>query len=113
MTFPDHPLWYILDEDGETPVRATVEECALWLSTEHHRKIVEQTQIGDYQVSTVFLGLDHNMSMAPGKPVLWETMIFGPDDEGYQERYTSYKEAKLGHKKAVWQVRSEQNVKAS
>ena len=112
--FPTMPCFYILDEDGETPVRATTEECAMWLATgaNAHRCIVEQTIIGQVQVSTVFLKLDHNMSMAPGKPVLWETMIFG---EGYstQERYTSLVDAKLGHKRSVWQVRSDLNVKAS
>lgn len=114
MTFPQMPLWYILGEDGQTPIQATVEQAALWLSTNHHKKIVEQTKIGSVQVSTVFLGLDHNMSLAPGKPVLWETMIFGDGDE-YQQRYTSYKDAKLGHKRAVWKVRGvrPKNVKAS
>ena len=118
MTFPEWPHWYILGEDGQTPIRSTVEQCALWLSTNHHKKILEKTRVGNVETSTVFLGLDHSMSMAPGKPVLWETMIFGSDcsdDEQYQERYTSYKDAKLGHKRAVWRVRGEKpkNVEAS
>jgi len=34
--------------------------------------------------------------------VLWETMIFGgPNDQEYQERYTSYEDAVEGHKVAV------------
>ena len=111
MNFPYMPNFYILDEDGETPIRATPEECAVWLATNHHKCIVESTIINEVQVSTVFLKLDHDMSMAPGKPVLWETMIFGL---GYmfQDRYTSLKDAKLGHKKAVWKVRGELDVKA-
>ena len=110
--FPQMPCFYILDEDGETPVRATPEECAVWLSANHHKCIVDKTVIGEHEISTVFLKLDHNMSMAPGKPVLWETMIFGGKNL-VQERYTSLSEAKLGHKRLVWQLRSELDVKAS
>jgi len=106
------PYFYILDEDGQTPIRATAEECALWLSTEHHRKIVDRTEVParyddeqDCTVSTVFLGLDHALALAPGKPVLWETMIFGGANHMYQERYSSYKDAKLGHTRALWIAR--------
>ncbi len=112
--FPEMPCFYILDEDGETPVRATPEECAVWLATNHHRCIVEKTTIGDVEISTVFLKMDHNMSVAPGKPVLWETMTFGGNNhDSVQWRYTSLKEARIGHKKMIWKLRGEAHVKAS
>ncbi len=40
-----------------------------------------------------------------GPPVLFETMIFGGPEHGYQERYTSWTEAEEGHKRAVFRAR--------
>jgi hypothetical protein len=51
-------------------------------------------------VSTIFLGLDHSFQ-PDGPPVLFETMIFGGQHDQYQERYTTYELALLGHAKAV------------
>lgn len=36
---------------------------------------VGRTRIGEFLVSTVFLGMDHDWS-CKGPPVLWETMVF-------------------------------------
>lgn len=62
----------------------------------------------DIQVSTVFLGVDHNFSTT-GPPILWETMIFGmPEESDLNERmwrYASYREAYDGHQSAVRQVK--------
>lgn len=63
---------------------------------ETQNRIVEQTKIGDVEVSTVFLGLDH--SFGNGKPLLFETMIFGGKEDGYTERYSTWDEAVKGHK---------------
>lgn len=65
-------------------------------------RIVEQTNIGEVFVSTVFLGLDHRFGK--GKPLLFETMIFGGDEDGFQERYTSWDLAYDGHHKACAMV---------
>jgi hypothetical protein len=67
------------------------------MTTEERR--VALTTIGDITVSTVFLGIDHNWS-GEGPPVLWETMIFGMEDEPCW-RYSSEKEALEGHEQAV------------
>ncbi len=64
----------------------------------HHRVALDL--IGDVKVSTVFLGIDHRFNGA-GDPILWETMIFGGEHGGYQERYTSLDDAKAGHAKAL------------
>ena len=62
-------------------------------------------------VSTVFLGLDHNFANMTGeqpmyKPILFETMIFGttqlPD---YQDRCCTWAEAEQMHEFAVAQLR--------
>ena len=68
-------------------------------------EIIEGIKIGNkalgtpVKISTVFLGLDHNFGA--GKPLLFETMIFGGKHDGYQERYSTYKEAEKGHQKAL------------
>jgi hypothetical protein len=62
----------------------------------------------DVRVSTVFLGLDHGYGSS--KPVLWETMIFGgQNDQAYQERYASYEQALEGHQKAINFIKTENN----
>ena len=59
-----------------------------------------QSSLGKVWVSTIFLSIDHNLT-GVGDPVLFETMIFGGKHDGYQRRYTTYKDAKAGHKAAV------------
>ena len=51
--------------------------------------------IGEAQVSTVFLGLNHRHDA--GAPLLYETMIFGGDHDEYQVRYTTREAAAAGH----------------
>jgi hypothetical protein len=95
--------WYILDNNHK-PVPTDVSTASKWMEDNLNRKIVKQENINDdIHVSTVFLGLDHAMPWGKDKtPVLWETMIFGgPNDQEYQERYTSYEDAVEGHKVAV------------
>lgn len=58
----------------------------------------------DVLVSTVFLGLNHGG--INGKPLWFETMVFGGEFGGYQERYETYREAEEGHDKIVAGVRS-------
>ena len=68
-----------------------------WFETaERH---VANDRLGEAQISTVFLGIDHNFG--GGRPILFETMIFGGEHDGYQERYHTWKEAEKGHKKAL------------
>ena len=88
---------------GKEPKQVNdVLEWASWLETAN--RIVEQTQFGDVQVSTVFLGLDY--SYGEGPPLLFETMIFGGTNDGYQERYCTWDEAEQGHKVACELVKS-------
>jgi hypothetical protein len=91
--------WYILNNNNK-PIPASIIEAADWLEEGSDRRTVKRDEIGDILVSTVFLGLDHSWTPG-GKPVLWETMIFGGEHDQYQERYTSHKDALEGHKKAL------------
>lgn len=84
---------YILE--GKIPKQCDdISEWARQFQTQN--RIVEQTKIGNVKISTVFLGVDH--SFDGGKPLLFETMIFGGDEDGYQERYSTWDEAVIGHK---------------
>jgi len=72
-----------------------------WLEKAKGKRIVKQDFLPNgYYVSTVFLGLDHNLT-GKGKPLLFETMIFDHLIEGkhdlYQYRYSTWKEAMQGH----------------
>jgi len=77
-----------------------------------------KTEVGDYIVSTVDLGIDH--SFGDGPPLYYETMIFKKDKDGkivfggefdYQERYTTEEQAKIGHKLAIEYVKGAKDAK--
>lgn len=88
---------YILE--GKIPKLVDdVFEWGEWFETAD-RKVARTVLPNDVEVSTVFLGLDHNFS--GGVPILFETMIFGGEHDGYQERYATWEEAEAGHKQAV------------
>jgi len=59
---------------------------------------VAYTEIGDINVSTVFLGMNHR-TMGPGEPLLFETMIFGGDMDGELERCSTYAQAEEMHQR--------------
>jgi hypothetical protein len=69
-------------------------------------KRVRNTILGDINVSTVWLGIDHSYG-AGGDPIIFETMVFGTDDEErYCVRYSTEDDAIIGHIAAVEHVLS-------
>jgi hypothetical protein len=73
-------------------------------SLEGKDRHVDQTKLpGGIRVSTVFLGIDHNF-FDEGPPLLFETMIFGIDDDSYQTRCSTYDQAVKMHEKALKHV---------
>lgn len=90
-------MMYVLDH--HTPVPTT--DAMAWgkLFNDPKYRTVKKDVIGDILVSTVFLGLDHGYGS--GKPVLFETMIFGGDHDDYQVRYCTWEEAEAGHERAI------------
>jgi hypothetical protein len=64
-------------------------------SMEFPNRIIEQTEIQGIKISTVFLGIDH--AFFGEEPLLFETMIFGGELDGYQERYSTWDEAYKAH----------------
>jgi hypothetical protein len=64
-------------------------------------RIVNQVTLpGEIFISTVFLGLDHRYS-GTGPPIVFETMVFGGPNDGYQERCCTWREAKAMHRRVV------------
>lgn len=100
--------YYTLDEN-RNPLPVSMEEHLALLNEDRKlkrdRRRVGWDEVEDYQISTVFLELDHNM-WNPGDPILFETMIFGPEEppDQMQWRYRTYEEALEGHHRAVTYV---------
>lgn len=91
--------YFILNDDhSTTPV--DMMEWAQWLSADRNKVIVKQETFGEVRVSTVFLGLNHAW-LGQGPPLIFETMIFGGKEDGYQDRYSTWDEAIKGHQKAI------------
>jgi hypothetical protein len=93
---------YILEGHSAIPCNSAM-DWAHWF--EKANRVVAQTSCGDTRVSTVFLGLDHSFGGAT--PLLFETMIFGGPNDGYQERCSTWEEAEVMHEKAVTLCKSE------
>lgn len=93
---------YAILIDGEV-VGATLLEWARWFDDDDKRRVAK-TMIGEVMVSTVFLGLDHRFG--EGRPLWFETMVFGGEHDDELERYTTVEESRLGHERWVDKVRA-------
>src|SRR2546429_40074 len=112
--------WYILD--GHEPVRTTdLNAVNDWMGDIENRRVA-LTKGDGWEVSTVFLALDHWMG-PPDRvdahiPLLFETMVFrdemgaglGAPIPEWQERYATWEEAAAGHEAMVAQVREWQGA---
>lgn len=69
----------------------------------HERKVLRQTHVYGYMISTVWLGMDHNYF--GGIPLIFETMVFAPERTAFLDlecrRYSTLTEAHLGHDEVV------------
>lgn len=85
---------------GKLPVPCSMEEWVQWcVKRGEATAVVKQDKIGPLFVSTVFLGLDHNI--LGSEPLLFETMIFDDFHDAYQTRCTTWDQAELMHEVAV------------
>jgi len=73
-------------------------ECSFDESLSITNRQIARDTFGEVEISTVFLIFDH--SYDSDKPVLFETMIFGGEHDGYQDRYHTYDQALIGHQVA-------------
>ena len=90
---------YILNAQGEPEPCDDLRAWARWLKTADRQ--IAKDFVGTIRVSTVFLSLNHAHLPERMSPVLWETMIFGGTQGGYQMRYETKEEALAGHAEAV------------
>ncbi|KKN73751.1 hypothetical protein LCGC14_0396990 [marine sediment metagenome] len=87
------------DRDGnELTLLAWAEK----LEDDDYRR-VELTERDDIKVSTVWLGLNQDFT-GIGPPVIFETMVFGGDHDGKQQRYSTEEQARAGHAEVVTEV---------
>jgi hypothetical protein len=102
---------YILDENNNV-IPADLIEWGRFLEDNKGDSIVKQEHIGDLWISTVFIGLDYRLALQEEKlkpnykPDIFETTIFKDDRDIYCNRYSTWREAEEGHKKAVEWVKN-------
>lgn len=80
------------------------EAMKLW-EGEGEGRVVQQDRVDGILISTVLLMIDHNY-FGEGPPLIFETMIFGGDHDGYTYRYATRAQALSGHARAVALVNS-------
>lgn len=100
-------FWYYMLDDDHNVVRMeapTPDDVAkAW---DKDRRRVGFDTVEGYDISTVFLPIDHRIS-GEGEPVVFETMVFGGGDNTtdlYTRRYMSWDAAKEGHRDTVHMV---------
>lgn len=86
---------YILDSDGNPILESDPKKWIKWFREESNWRVAF-TEINGVKISTIFLGIDHNLS-GNGPPLLWETCIFGGKFNNEVKRYSSLKYAIDGH----------------
>jgi hypothetical protein len=87
------PKYYILNPQNE-PLEVDLRVWTQWFQTSNRQ--VDVTRIGEIKISTVFLGLDHNYTKS-GPPLVFETLVFGGEHDGYCRRASTWKTAQFEH----------------
>lgn len=70
-------------------------------------RVVAKTQVGAYEVSTVWVGFDHGWGDGP--PLIFETMVFAEEAGPYDLmcwRYSTEAQARQGHEETVLLLRA-------
>ena len=86
----------------------TLERWSELMNDDEYRRVAS-TRVGHWRISTVWLGLDHNL--LGHVPLIFETMVFDENADGLgryddleMQRYTTECQALLGHDVMVAQV---------
>jgi hypothetical protein len=99
-------MYYVLRD--RVPIPVDMLTWARWFEGPIDQRTVSQEYVGDWWVSTVFLGLDHEWRDGP--PVLFETMVFAHEAmafahresaDFFRRRYSTWEQASLGHRAIV------------
>ena len=90
---------YILDDKGNPVACFDLVKWAEWFeaSQKNGARAVAKTSIGDITISTIFLAIDHSFVDKEGLPLLYETMVFGGNRDGDQERSATKGQALQDH----------------
>ncbi|NKB81206.1 MAG: hypothetical protein GKS05_04815 [Nitrospirales bacterium] len=91
--------YYILRNQVAIPASSAM-EFGKWIETAD--RVVSKTQVADIEVSTVFLGIDHQFFDGP--PLLFETMVFGGDLDQTCLRCSTWDEAVAQHEVILSEV---------
>ena len=102
--------YYMLDKDNNPVGTNDIKLYGQWKRTPEAeaQRAVGRDEVGEYYIRTSFILIDHGFG-AGGPPVLWETLITGPEGSEYDQfidRYTSHAAALRGHKKYVERLRA-------
>jgi hypothetical protein len=98
--FNGEPIYY--DRNGEPMgFRAFAEA---WEGERHVGNDEVRGATATAQVSTVWLGINHNLFGGP--PLIFETMVFGGPLDQEQERYATEEQARAGHAEMLARVRA-------
>ncbi len=101
----DRPLRYILDGHEPVPYDGPLDASwGAWFENFNNRRVAFTELSNRVNVSTVFLGTDHNFYAIEGPPILFETMIFVDGSEQGMDRYATWDEAEAGHNAMVVQA---------
>jgi hypothetical protein len=102
-------LRYVLDDQGN-PVRQDDEAAWAEFMQDVERRQVALDAVGKWTVSTIFMGIDHDV-IGIGPPRLWKTMVFGPPPwGGFSCWYTNRWRAISQHDQLAEAVRRSQNL---
>jgi hypothetical protein len=96
-------MQYILE--GKNPVKE--EDWLKWAKSGSAGKRAALDRVGESVISTVFIGVDYSDFV--GRPLLFETMVFGGELDGEMERCSTWEEAELQHKQMVDKVKYKKN----
>lgn len=107
--------YYILEGHDAVHVDDAI-EWGIWLENHKAECGVKQEHIGDFEISTIFLGLDMNhlrLFNPKSRPLLFETMVFS----GFQrsgaivghERCSTWAEAEAQHERVASAYRRGRN----
>ena len=97
---------YILNERDEPVICPLLIVWALWMAANRlGARRVARWVANDVEVSTVFLGIDHNFGDGPA--ILWETMVFKDGESVDQRRCSGSREQALAmHEEMVEAVKA-------
>lgn len=100
-------IYYKLDENKNVLPSSIEEWCTFVVGTFPINYLsIKKNKVNGFVVSTIFFGVTMTFSIED-KPIVFETVVFDKDRKAiYQHQYSSYQEAKQGHKQAIGWVKN-------